>query len=171
MGYAGGKEDHPTYRRIGDHTETVQVDFDPGIISFEQLLDIFWESHRPYRQSFSWQYRNVVFFHDDGQRLAAETSKTAIEQKTGKPVKTDIAPLGTFTLAEDYNQKYLLKHHPLKQEITRIYPRHEDLVNSTAAARLNGYAGKNGTPEQLSREINTLGLTEYGRTLVKKLVQ
>ena len=171
MGYAGGRKDAPTYSRIGDHTETVQVDFDPGRISFEQLLAIFWESHRPDRQSFSRQYRNVILFHDDGQRLAAEASKTAVELKTGKPVKTDIAPLGTFTPAEDYHQKYLLKRHPLKQEITRIYPRHEDLVDSTAAARLNGYAGKNGSREQLARELDTLGLSEYGKTLVKKLVR
>lgn len=146
------------------------MDFDPDRISFDQLLEIFWDSHRPTRQSFSRQYRNVVFFHNVRQQQAAESSKKALEAKIGKPVKTVIAPIRNFTMAEDYHQKYLLKQHPLEKEITRIYPRHEDFVNSTAAARLNGYVGKHGSSDQLSREVDRLGLSKYGRTLLERLV-
>ena len=157
VGYAGGLTPHPDYHDMGDHTETVQVDYDPDRISYTQLLDIFWKSHSPGRRSWSQQYKNVVFFHNAHQRELAAASKGAIETETGRPVKTEVAPIRSFTMAEDYHQKYLLKNHGgLKNEMQRYYPDHRDLVNSTAAARLNGYAGGYGKKDQLLREVESL---------------
>lgn len=113
----------PTYGKMGDHTETVQVDYDPRRITYAQLLDIFWKSHKPTSGSWSRQYLNVVFYHNEEQRLQALASKAAVEQKIGHAVKTEVAPLRSFTMAEDYHQKYTLKRHQtLLNEMTLIYP-------------------------------------------------
>ncbi len=171
MGYAGGRMEAPNYSKIGDHTETVQLDYDPRRISYSQLLEIFWENHRPTRQSWSRQYKNAVFFHNEQQRKLAMVSKAALEQKIGRTVKTEVAPLRSFTMAEDYHQKYILKQHQLTNEMSRIYPRHQDFVNSTAVARLNGYVGRNGTQDQLIREIESLGLSAEGEKVLTEMVR
>ncbi len=172
VGYAGGQIDTPTYTQMGDHTETIQIDYDPNGISYSQLLDIFWKSHQPKRRSWSRQYMNAVFYHDEAQRMQAEASKATLAQKKGYKVKTKVLPLRSFTMAEDYHQKYFLKgHNDLEKELVRIYPLHRDFVDSTAAARLNGYAGGHGNKEQLSREIERLGLSTRGRETLVELVQ
>lgn len=164
MGYAGGKERAPTYRRIGDHTEAVQLDYDPQRITYEALLNIFWDSHEPSSRSFSRQYMNAVFYQNAEQRDTALASKSHVERKTGGTVRTSIAPMKSFTMAEDYHQKYMLKsHRTLQKEMALIYPQHLDFINSTAVTRLNGYAGGYGTEEQLSVELDTLGLSPEGK--------
>jgi methionine-S-sulfoxide reductase len=168
VGYAGGGMKDPSYQKMGDHTETVQIDYDPERITYGELLTYFWRSHDPRYQSGSKQYQNAIFFHDTQQHREALASKSAIERKIKQTVKTVVAPLGSFTPAEAYHQKYLLMHHSLKREILSIYPLHKDLVDSTAAARLNGYAGGYGTKAQLDRELKDLGLSETGRrTLIR----
>ena len=102
--------------------------------------------------------------------MQAVASKMDLEQKINKTVKTGIVPLNSFTMAENYHQKYYLKNHALKKEIMRIYPLHNDFVDSTAATRLNGYIGRNGSKEQLSREIESLGLSDAGKRLLIKSV-
>jgi peptide-methionine (S)-S-oxide reductase len=172
VGYAGGQMDAPSYSNIGDHTETVQVDYDPKRITYAQLLDIFWKSHRPISRSWSRQYMNAVFYHNEQQRRLAMASKTAMAKKIGRTVKTEVVPIQSFTMAEDYHQKYILKrNHDLKNEMSRIYPRHRDFVDSTAVARLNGYAGKHGTKDQLSREIESLGLSAEGKKVLTEVVR
>ena len=172
VGYAGGLIDAPTYHHMGDHTETVQVDYDPVRITYDRLLEIFWKSHHPTSGSWKRQYMNAVFYHNEQQRRLALTSKIALEQKTGTTVKTRVLPLRSFTMAEEYHQKYLLnRHYHLKHEMVRIYPRHRDFVDSTAAARLNGYAGGHGTTEQLSREIERLGLSAEGKKALTDVVK
>jgi len=163
VGYAGGLKANPTYHRIGDHTETVQVDYDPRRISYAQLLDIFWQSHTPTSSSHSRQYLRVIFYQDENQRRQAEASKAALAAKLGRPIYTEVAPLHTFTMAEDYHQKYLLKQqYTLLAEMSRIYPHHREFVDSTAVARINGYAGGNGSREQFNRDIDRLGLSAAG---------
>jgi peptide methionine sulfoxide reductase MsrA len=147
------------------------VDYDPARITYSQLLDIFWKNHQPTRRPWSRQYMNAVFYHNEQQRKLATISKTTLEQRLGRTVKTEVLPLRSFTLAEDYHQKYILKQHPLKNEMSRIYPRHPDFVNSTAVARLNGYAGGNGTEVQLSQEIESLGLTANGKKVLAEMVR
>ena len=157
---------------MGDHTETIQVDYDPSSISYSQLLDIFWKSHKPNRRSWSRQYINVVFYQEEDQRLQAESSKAALAQKNDYKVKTKVLPLRSFTMAEDYHQKYFLKRHDdLEKELVQIYPLHWDLVDSTAAARLNGYAGGHGNKDQLSREVERLGLSIGGRKTLAEFVR
>ena len=162
----------PTYHNIGDHTETVQVDYDPNLTSYGQLLDVFWNSHEPTRRSRPGQYMKAVFYQNEQQRELALASKVAVEKKIGSTVKTEIVPLQTFTMAEDYHQKFTLKGHKgLKKEMMRIYPRHQDLVDSTAAARLNGYLGGYGSKEQLAREMESLGLSTEAEKALAEMVR
>ena len=170
VGYAGGDSDSPTYKSIRDHTETVQIDFDPEKITYGELLNIFWNSHNYTRQTGATQYKNAIFYHNEEQQKQAAASKISLEQLTFKTIRTDIVPLKSFTLAEDYHQKYLLKHSSLKNLLDKYYKNHYELVNSTAAARLNGYAGYNGTIEQLSREIQILGVSDQAKKLLEKHV-
>jgi methionine-S-sulfoxide reductase len=171
VGYAGGAKAHPTYRSLGDHTETVEVDYDPTQISYKELLDLFWASHHPGSAAWSRQYMNVVFYHSDDQKRLAEDSKARVAEKTGSPVQTAILPATPFTLAEDYHQKYYLKMTPaVLHELSRYYPNSGDLVGSRAAARLNGYVAGYGSPAQLQEELPEMGLSpETSRQLLAAL--
>ena len=178
MGYTGGKKLNPTYYSLGNHTESLQVDFDPAQISYEQLLDIFWDSHNPTRGAWSSQYKAAVFVHNKEQSQVAEASKAQIAlEKTGRwfnrKIKTEILPAETFYLAEDYHQKYMLQNSPrIWGDILEIY--RDDMmgwINSTAAARLNGYVGGYASVEQLAGEIDSLGLSPPVQEYLWQVVQ
>ena len=164
VGYAGGTTENPTYHDLGDHTECVQVDYDPAKMSFDQVLDRLWTSHNPCVRTEYKQYRNVIFFADETQRKAVEASKERKEKDLGKPIKTAILPLTKFHVAEDYHQKYELRcTEGLIEEFKAMYPDAKDLCNSTAAARVNGYIAGRGTREQFKAEADQLGLSPDGR--------
>lgn len=178
VGYTGGKKLNPTYYSLGDQTESFQLDFDPAQISYEQLLDIFWDSHNPTRIAWGTQYKTAVFVQNENQARLAEASKVRLAaEKTGKwfnrEIKTEIQPAERFYLAEDYHQKYLLQHSPpLWGEIRDIYQ--DDLlgwVNSTAAARLNGYVGGYASVAQLAEEIDGLGLSASAQAHLWQVVR
>jgi peptide-methionine (S)-S-oxide reductase len=120
VGYMGGKMKDPTYEDVctdkTGHAEVVQVEFDPTEVSYEKLLEIFWKSHNPTHMNrqgpdVGTQYRSAIFYHSDGQKKAAETSKAtfASSGKYKTAVVTEISPAEDFYLAEDYHQQYLEK--------------------------------------------------------------
>lgn len=171
VGYCGGSKKSPTYYRLGNHTEAFQVDFDPEKLSYAELVRMFWNGHNPCRQAWSTQYKSAVFVGSESQRKTAEDSRARLEKKLGK-IHTEILPLAEFYLAEDYHQKYLLQNHAeLIQEFRAIYPKFSDFLNSTAAARVNGYLGGQGTPAQLQEELDQLGLSEKGQKLLRARVR
>lgn len=170
VGYAGGTTHDPTYRSIGDHSETVQVDFDPGVISYADLLTMFWQDHAPDSRAPSRQYASVVFTADEAQAAEAERSKAAIEARLGR-VFTEILPLDRFYLAEDYHQKYRLRHSPLDAAFQQMYPDPEDYRESTAAARVNGYLSGYGERGQLDAEIETFGLTTHEQEVLRAVTR
>jgi peptide-methionine (S)-S-oxide reductase len=169
VGYAGGTKENPTYHDLGDHSETIQIVYDPTRISYEELLDIFWSTHNPTVRPWSRQYASFVFYHDETQRELALKTKAQQEAQRGT-IFTEIVPAGTFYPAEAYHQKYRLQQSALMQEFTAIYPNHDDFVASTAAARVNGYLGGAGTCEQLQEEMGSLGLTSAGQDRLKQTV-
>ena len=162
VGYAGGTTQDPTYRSIGDHSETIQIEYDPTQVSYADLLGVFWESHNPTSRPFSRQYMSIIFYHNEEQkRLALETKER--EAGARGTIYTEIVPASQFYLAEDYHQKYRLRQaRDLMREFKAIYPREEDFVNSTAAARVNGYLGGHGTSAVLAAELDDLGLSPAG---------
>ncbi len=172
VGYAGGTTEKPTYRRLGDHTESFQVDFEPTKISFDALLAIFWESHDPAEKAWSTQYKAVLFVGGDEQAKIADASRKSIASKSKAAVATEILRLTTFWPAEDYHQKYALRGDPaLFAEFHAIYPSEADLRESPAAARVNGYLGGNGTRKQLEAEIDSLGLSAAGKSRLRAQVR
>jgi peptide-methionine (S)-S-oxide reductase len=172
VGYAGGSKVNPTYYSLGDHSETIQIDYDPTQIGYEQLLDLFWSGHRCDHPAYSIQYASRIFYHNEAQRRLAEESKAREEARLGKQLYTSIEPAGTFYQAEDYHQKYRLQgSRQLMAELRQIYPDLDDFVNSTLAARLNGYLGGAGTREQLEAEIDEYGLSEGAQELLKRIVR
>ena len=164
VGFSGGTEENPTYHSLGDHTETVEIDYDPSQISYEQLLALFWKSHSPGVAPWSRQYQAAIFYHNAEQKRLALESKAKVVARIKGEVYTQILPATKFYLAEDYHQKYFLRQQPeLFKELSAIYPTTAELIASTAAARLNGYAAGYGTREGLLGEINRLGLSLKGK--------
>ena len=120
VGYIGGQLPNPTYEEVctdkTGHAEAVEVEYNPDEISFEELLDVFWNNHNPTtlnRQGpdVGIQYRSAVFYHDEEQKKIAEASKQALDKsgKYEKSVVTEIVPAPTFYKAEEYHQKYFKK--------------------------------------------------------------
>jgi methionine-S-sulfoxide reductase len=164
VGYSGGRQKDPTYRSIGDHSETIQIDYDPARISYKDLLLVFWRSHDPTQKPWSRQYMSAIFYQNDEQHKLALETKTTEEDRRSRKIHTEIVQLSTFYLAEDYHQKYELRRHgDLMKEFKAMYPQDMDFVNSTAAARVNGYIGGHGQPEDFDAVIEKLGLSAAGR--------
>ena len=164
VGYAGGTTATPTYHDLGDHTEAVQVDYDPATLTYDQILEKVWTSHNPCVRTEYKQYRNAIFYASGAQKAAIEASLERKEKELGKPIKTVLLPLTQFYVAEDYHQKYELRcTEGLIEEFKVIYPDAKDLRNSTAAARVNGYIAGKGTKAQLKAELDSLGLSPEGR--------
>ena len=153
---------------MGDHSESIQIDYDPARISYEKLLEIFWQNHDPTYRTWRRQYMSAIFFHDEEQKRLALDTLAREETRRTKKIQTEILPFTKFYLAEDYHQKYHLRQHQdLMREFMAFYYRNIDFINSTAAARVNGYVGGYGTSEEIKANLDRLGLSAGSQ---KKLV-
>ena len=170
VGYAGGRKANPTYHSMGDHSESVELDFDPAVISYEALLTIFWGSHNPTAKPFSRQYMSAVLVRDKHQMAAALAARDRHEERKGQKVYTDIRPFERFYWAEDYHQKYSLRNTPeLMREFSAMYPTLEGFVNSTAASRANGFVCGYGSFDLLEQEIELYGLSESAQVELRAI--
>jgi len=129
-GYAGGQTENPTYEEIGTgktgHAEVVQIAYDPAKISYEKIIDLFWEAHDPTtlnRQGADTgpQYRSIILTENDDQMRMANESKTRAQTKSKSPIVTEIVPLTKFYPAEDYHQDFYRENpmHPYNQAVIR----------------------------------------------------
>ncbi|NIT12751.1 MAG: peptide-methionine (S)-S-oxide reductase MsrA [Candidatus Dadabacteria bacterium] len=120
VGYTGGKEQNPTYKQVAygktSHTESIEIIYDPGVVSYEKLLEVFWMNIDPTDLGGQFvdrgrQYRPEIFYHNENQRIIAETSKAKLNNsgRFEKPVVVPITPASTFWKAEEYHQKYYKK--------------------------------------------------------------
>jgi peptide-methionine (S)-S-oxide reductase len=118
VGYMGGDLDNPSYEQVctdrTGHVEVCQVTFDPDEVSYEELLQVFWNLHDPTQLNrqgpdFGSQYRTVIFFHTPEQEKQAIASRDREQANNRKPIVTEIVPARTFWAAEDYHQRYLEK--------------------------------------------------------------
>jgi peptide-methionine (S)-S-oxide reductase len=123
VGYAGGHTENPTYRDVCSHgtghAEVLRVRFDPALVTFEQLLEVFWAMHDPTQVNRQGpdvgdQYRSAIFTHSDEQQRLSEASRDAAQARFDRPIATEITPAGPFYPAEDYHQRYYDKngHEP-----------------------------------------------------------
>ncbi len=120
VGYSGGRTSNPSYEDVCSdetgHAEVVEVDYDPKIVPYDRLLDVFWENHNPTQLNrqgpdVGTQYRSVIFFHDAEQEKAARASRDrlAASGRYARPIVTEISPARPFWRAEEYHQRYLEK--------------------------------------------------------------
>ena len=118
VGYEGGTLPNPTYEDVCSkttgHAEVVQVEFDPDEVSYDQLLDVFWDEHDPTQVNrqgpdVGSNYRSVIFFHSPEQQEQALASKARVQARFDRPVATEITPASDFWRAEEYHQQYLVK--------------------------------------------------------------
>lgn len=120
VGYSGGATKNPTYKDVctdgTGHAEVVEVDYDPAAVSYDALLDVFWENHNPTQLNrqgpdVGTQYRSAIFFHTPEQEAAARASKERLEKsgRFARPIVTAISPAQPFWRAEEYHQRYFEK--------------------------------------------------------------
>jgi peptide-methionine (S)-S-oxide reductase len=121
VGYSGGTTENPTYHDVcadgTGHAEVVQVEYDAKTVSYDALLDVFWNIHDPTTRNrqgpdFGSQYRSVIFYHDDAQKAVAITSKQHAQAsgRYRREIVTEIVPAAPFYRAEEYHQQYYEKH-------------------------------------------------------------
>lgn len=169
VGFTGGSKDLPQYRNLGDHTEAIELDYDPNEITYDQLLNIFWTNHDPTSRT-TRQYTSIIFYHDDEQKEKAERTLKEQQAKRQSTVVTTVVPAKTFYNAEDYHQKYRLQQHPFLMKAVELKPTIHDLTRSHVAARLNGYVVGQGGIKQFEEEKDKLGFNEEVAEYVRKLV-
>jgi len=133
-GYIGGHEEDPTYREVSSggtgHTEAVQIKYDPGKVTYGELLDVFWVNHDPTTDTRQFcdrgsQYRPGIFYHDAEQKRLAEQSRTEVRENNSFPVVTEITEATQFYAAEDYHQNFY-KKNPLRYNTYRAGCRRND---------------------------------------------
>jgi len=135
-------------------------------------LDIFWQSHKPGRSPWSNQYKAAVFYHNEEQKRLALKSRDQVAATLEAKVHTEVIPFKGFYLAEDYHQKYRLQQQrDLFQEFKTMYPNMVDLVNSTAAARVNGYLDGHGNVKEIEAQVGNLGLSPEAASKLVDMVK
>jgi len=158
VGFAGGSKENPTYQSLGDHTETVLLEYDADQTSYSDLLDMFWVNHDPTAMC-SRQEMSAIFYHSDQQKALAEKSMAESQNKFRKQITTLILPAEEFYDAENYHQKYLLRKHEWLLNALNLTD-DEELKRSHVAARINGYIGGYGDEASFELERTRLNLNE-----------
>lgn len=140
-GYTGGKKLNPTYEEVSSggtgHLESIEVTFDPSVVSYEKLLDLFWRNIDPTDAGGQFvdrggQYRSAIFYHSEDQKKSAEASKQKLARTGafGKPIVTEILPATTFYRAEDYHQDYY-KKNPIRYKLYRFNSGRDQFLERT----------------------------------------
>jgi len=158
---------------MGDYTESIEIDYDTTIISYEELLQVFWGNHNPLRDTFykGRQYISLLLYHNEDQKDQAEKIKIEYEQKLNGEIDTEMAVYSTFYLAEDYHQKYYLKRYAnVVEQVDHLFLDHKDFVYSTIAARLNGFVAGHGNLVDLKEEMKEWGLNDEESEVLARLV-
>ncbi|MGH7687844.1 MAG: peptide-methionine (S)-S-oxide reductase MsrA [Candidatus Dormibacteria bacterium] len=149
-GYAGGTVPNPTYAQVSTgrtgHAEVVQVEFDPEVISYDAILDVFWSIHDPTTKDrqgadSGTQYRSMILTSDDAQAAAARASAEAIQRSWANPVVTEIEPLTAFYPAEEYHQDYFARNPNqgycqivINPKLKKVRDHHAELLNAPLTA-------------------------------------
>jgi len=129
VGYSGGHTERPSYREVcrerTGHAEAVLVEFDPGKVPYERLLDVFWKIHDPTQLNrqgpdVGTQYRSAVFYLTPEQETAAKTSREQVQDGFSRPVVTEVTQASAFWPAEEYHQRYFEKHGMVGCEIPAV---------------------------------------------------
>lgn len=173
VGYAGGTTADPTYDALGDHIETLYVEYNPEQIDYTDLLLLFWASHDPTRAPFTRQYQPALFPYTPTQAEQARAAFEARRAELQTSLTTELIERPSFHRAEAYHQKHALRRHPpLLQAVQALYPDEQSFVDAPATALVNGYVGGPRRARHLDDDLPRLGLptdaAEALRTIVTR---
>ena len=177
VGYAGGEKKNPSYYSLGNHTEVISIDYDPTVLKYEDMLNLFWSAHRCDQAGHSRQYMNALFYHNDEQKKKAQASVVKAAKAQGvslDAVKTEILPVGEFTYAEAYHQKYYLtRYGDIRGFLSKTYADGKSLADSSVATRLNAYlgTGKKRDWDVFLKELGMYGLPKEIEDELRKAVE
>lgn len=173
VGYSGGTKPQPTYREMGDHSETLQVDFDPARISYRQVITAFWDNHKPNNINGykGRQYQSLLFFADEEQEEDIKLVLREMQESGRSLPDTEIVPFAQFHLAEERHQKYYLKRFPHAMDtLMPLFASHAEFNDSTIAARLNGLAKGYTSMERIMRDIEAWDVSPEERVRIIQLI-
>lgn len=173
VGYAGGTTEAPTYRTIGDHSETIDITFDATLISYADLVHLFWENHEAAKDRFykERQYISILFYRNEEQYKVAKHIQAEIESAHGKELQTEFQAYNHFYLAEDRHQKYFLRRFKAAcAQVQELFSGEEAFIRSTIAARLNGFVRERGKLPAIKQEITQWGLQPTQTDLLIKTI-
>ena len=165
VGFAGGTSPLPSYRCMGDHTETIEIDFDTNLITYEDILKNFWRNHYPNRDAYKGrQYMSLLLYHSKRQLSIIEQVREEMEAELGEAIETEIKGYDQFTLAEERHQKYYLQRYPRTlEQLADWFPDIASLIDSTFAARLNGFVKGFSNRDALLEEFAGWPMSETSR--------
>lgn len=155
VGYTGGTTENPTYYQIGDHSEAVQLDFDPELISYSELLQEALREGAFGQHSNNRQYRSAVFYHNPQQQTEAHAAGIQ-----------ELEAAGIFTRAEEYHQKHFLQHGPEAREFFARYPTSEAFTDATETARANAIASGRLNRDQIQALLPSLNISAATREML-----
>lgn len=163
VGYMGGVVPNPTYKAIADYTETTQIEFDPTIVTYEDLLQMFWDGHNAFRPA-STQYSSFIFVHDEEQRAAAQASYEAAQKEHGQKPATVIREATDFYTGEFYHTHYYIQRYRELTAALAAVDGIDDLSScsvdafsdSPVVSKMNAYVGGFGSRRQMEEDIKTL---------------
>lgn len=159
---------------MGDHTECIQIDFDPSLISYEEIIQFFWGNHNPLLgQDYDGrQYMSLLLYHNQAQKELAEKTMKEWQTKLAGEIQTEVTPLTSFYLAEDYHQKYFLKRYKnAVEKLKTVFTTKEAFTNATIVARLNGIVHGYGSIAKLKLDINDWELPLENKAELKDLLE
>ena len=148
VGYCGGSKPNPTYHSLGDHSEAIQIDFDPKVIGYAQLVKEALAQGNFGGAAYSRQYRSVIFYHSLEQKEIAEKVCPSVES------------VGVFTRAEDYHQKYYLQQSNVVKDFYAMFPDDAAFTDATATMRANAIVGGYLPKQQVQSLLPALGVSE-----------
>lgn len=174
VGYSGGRSTNPTYKSSDQHTEVVEIDYDPTQISYEDLVEIFFAKHNETLKPYDVRVKSLIFYRNDEQKRVAERILERIRSEAPEDeyVYTELKSFEVLYLAEDEHQNRSLKLEPsIYNEIKQMYETEENILNSILAAKLNGYIYGYGSPEGALELLEKSGLSEPSRLRLLEVIE
>lgn len=169
-GYAGGRSTNPNYQDVGFHSEVIEVDYDPSLITYEALVSHFFESHNATSKPYYQRIKSLVFYRDEAEKEIAqkiiEQQKQIAVQK-GLLVYTELKPYEVLYLAEPEHQLKALKAEvSLHSELLEMFGNESNLQNSILGSKLNGFLYGFGSHSEIESILSQSGLSEASKSRV-----
>lgn len=169
-GYAGGQSTNPNYQNVGFHSEVIEIDYDPSQISYEALVNLFFESHNATSKPYYQRVKSLLFYRNEvemksAQKIIEQQKQIAVQK--GLLVYTELKPYEVFYLAEPEHQLKALKAEvSLYSELVEMFGDENNLQNSILASKLNGFLYGFGSKSEIESVLSQSGLSEASKSRI-----